>query len=140
MRYFQQFDETDCGAACLAMIASHFGIMLQIASIRNDAGTDVDGTNLKGLIKAAEQYNLKARAVKGEHKAITSAIRTPFIAHLKIEFDEIHWTYHYVVVKHIGKKKIEIWDPRIHFKKRKKLVMKNFLNGGLVMLCFLSQM
>ena len=50
MRYYQQFDETDCGAACLAMIASYFGCHLNVSEIRKHAGTDTDGTNLKGLI------------------------------------------------------------------------------------------
>ena len=47
------------------------------------------------------------------------------IAHLKREFDEIHWTYHYVVVKHIGKKKIEIWDPD-PLQKKKKISYEEF--------------
>ena len=35
MKYIQQLDMTDCGAACLAMIASHYGSRLSIADIRN---------------------------------------------------------------------------------------------------------
>ena len=45
MKYRQQFDETDCGAACLAMIASHFEQQLSVAQIRDISGTDTDGTN-----------------------------------------------------------------------------------------------
>ena len=105
MKYFQQFDEADCGAACLAMIASHFGNKLNTAKIRQDAGTSIDGTNLKGLIIAAQKYGLKAKAVKANIKELNKKIPTPFIAHLKIQFDEIHWTYHYVVIKQITKKK-----------------------------------
>ena len=64
MRYYQQFDESDCGAACFAMIASSYGKNLNIAKIREIAGTDLDGTNLKGLLQAAKTYNLKGKAVK----------------------------------------------------------------------------
>ncbi len=42
MKYIQQLDMSDCGAACLAMIASHYGITLSIADIRNAAGTDLN--------------------------------------------------------------------------------------------------
>ena len=125
MKYRQQFDETDCGAACLAMIASHFGQVLSVAQIRDISGTDTDGTNLKGIIKAASNYGLKATALKGDKNSISEKLPIPFIAHLKIEFDDIHWTYHYVVVKHIGKKKIEIWDPD-PLQKKKKISYEEF--------------
>lgn len=86
MKYFQQFDETDCGAACLAMIASHFGQHLSVAKIRNISGTDTEGTNLNGIIKAANNYGLKANAVKGEKEAISENLATPFIVHLRIPY------------------------------------------------------
>ena len=71
MRYYQQFDETDCGAACLAMIASYFGCHLNVSEIRKHAGTDTDGTNLKGLINAAKFYGLKGKALKGNNDVIS---------------------------------------------------------------------
>ena len=40
MHYRQQLDSSDCGAACLAMVASYFGQTLNIAEIRKKAGTD----------------------------------------------------------------------------------------------------
>ena len=125
MKYRQQFDETDCGAACLAMIASHFEQQLSVAQIRDISGTDTDGTDLKGIIRAASNYGLKATALKGDKNSISEKLPIPFIAHLKIEFDDIHWTYHYVVVKHIGKKKIEIWDPD-PLQKKKKISYEEF--------------
>ena len=111
MKYYQQFDESDCGAACLAMIASGFGNYLSVAEIRKNAGTDTDGTNLQGLSDAAEKYKLKAKAVINSTKTIVKEIPVPFIAHLKIIFEDGNWTYHYVVVTKIGQKKIRIWDP-----------------------------
>ena len=91
MTYRQQFDESDCGAACLAMIASSFGRQLSIAEIRKSAGTDTEGTNFKGLLKAAKQYNLKARGVKGEKTSINYELPVPFIAHMHINRDEDNW-------------------------------------------------
>lgn len=110
MKYYQQLDITDCGAACLAMIASHFGKELSISEIRSYAGTDVVGTNVKGLIQAAKEYGLSAKAVKGEEKAVTQELPTPFIVHLHIE-KEGNWIDHYAVVKRISKNTIELWDP-----------------------------
>ena len=119
MTYIQQLDITDCGAACLGMIASHFGRSLNITQIRQAAGTDVVGTNINGMITAAQSYGLKATAVKGVPSAITPKLDCPFIVHFHIVRDEENWVDHYVVVKRIGKKYIEIWDPDPLYKKQK---------------------
>lgn len=119
MKYFQQLDITDCGAACIAMIASHFGKNLNISEIRSYAGTDVIGTNLNGLIIASEKYGMKALPVKGTKEAINLDLQTPFIVHMHIERDDETWVEHYVVVKKIKKKKIEIWDPDPLYKKQR---------------------
>ena len=50
MRYRQQFYLTDCGAACLAMIASYFGKQISVAQVREFTKTDTEGTNLQGLV------------------------------------------------------------------------------------------
>ena len=49
MIYIQLLDITDCGAACIAMIASHYGSKLSISEIRSTAGTDIIGTNINGI-------------------------------------------------------------------------------------------
>ena len=116
MRYRQQYDSSDCGAACIAMVASHYGSMLNIAEIRQKAGTDTEGTNFQGMMDAAKIYNLRCRAVKGTSEAITSNLPVPFIAHINIDEN----ANHYVVVKKIGRKKIEIWNPDPLKKKEKK--------------------
>ena len=110
MKYRQQFDSSDCGAACLAMIASYFGASLNIAEIRHFAGTDPEGTNFKGMLDAANHYGMKARAVEGKKKAITKKLLVPFIAHFKLEENKGIGN-HYVVVRKIFKNKILIFDP-----------------------------
>lgn len=56
MTYYciKQHDVTDCGAACLATISKQYGLSLPISRIREAAGTDKQGTNLRGLVQAAE--------------------------------------------------------------------------------------
>ncbi len=109
MKYRQQYDSSDCGAACLAMIASFYGANLNIAEIRHYAGTDSDGTNFHGMVKASNHYGLKARAVEGNNESINTNIPTPFIAHMKTEKDKVG--NHYVVVRKIFNNKILIFDP-----------------------------
>ena len=48
----KQHDITDCGAACLASIASFYRLQIPLARIRQYAGTDRKGTNIFGLLEA----------------------------------------------------------------------------------------
>lgn len=54
----KQRDITDCGAACLASIAACYKLQLPVSRIRQYAGTDKRGTNVLGLIEAAEKLGL----------------------------------------------------------------------------------
>lgn len=67
MRYYciKQHDITDCGAACLATISKQNGYKTSISKIREAAGTDKQGTNVYGLIRAAEELGFSAKGVRG---------------------------------------------------------------------------
>lgn len=125
MKYRQQYDSSDCGAACLAMIASFYGANLNIAEIRHYAGTDSDGTNFHGMLLAANHYGLKARAVEGNNESINTNIPTPFIAHMKKDNEEAG--NHYVVVRKIFNNKILLFDPD-KTKKKHLITYAQFFN------------
>lgn len=109
MKYYciRQHDITDCGAACLATISKQYGLNLSISKIREVAGTDKQGTNVYGMIKAAEQLGFTAKGVKGNQEAFFSEFPLPAIAHVVVDGSLLH----YVVVHKITKKKIIIADP-----------------------------
>jgi ATP-binding cassette subfamily B protein len=119
-------DETDCAAACLAMVSSHYHVKKSITFIREIAGTDTKGTNLFGLVKAAKELGFSAHALKGEKSALTKDLPFPFIAHIAYP-DNGFTLVHYVVVKSIKKETIEIWDPNEN-KKKYKLSIEDFCN------------
>lgn len=102
----KQRDITDCGAACLASVAAHFKLMLPVARIRQIAGTDQKGTNVLGMIKAAEELGFEAKGVKGNANSI-SKIPLPAIAHLVVKES----LQHYVVIYSVEKDSIEYMDP-----------------------------
>ena len=56
-----QHDITDCGAACIATIRKQNGYKISITRIREVAGTDKQGTNVYGVIKAAEHFGFSAK-------------------------------------------------------------------------------
>jgi len=112
MRYHQHLGVNDCGPACLAIIASHYKLYIRTAEIRKLCKTDAMGTNLIGLITAAEKLGFTAQAFKGEisDSTLNSKLLFPFIAHIKMTYLGNIYD-HFVVIKSISKTKVEIWDP-----------------------------
>ena len=66
----KQHDMRDCGAACLASIAAHYHYGISIARVRQYASTDKYGTNVLGLIRAAEKLGFEAKGVRGNVDAL----------------------------------------------------------------------
>lgn len=105
----KQHDISDCGAACIASVTSHYGLHYPIARIRQYAYTDKQGTNILGLVEAAEKLNFAAKGVKATKEAlIENMIPLPAIAHVYIE--DKKW-YHYVVIYKANNKKVTYMDP-----------------------------
>ena len=104
----KQFDITDCGAACLASVCAYYGLQFPIARIRQYAFTDQKGTNILGLIEAANKLGLSAKGVRAKFEALY-IVPKPVIAHV-IVHEQLQ---HFVVIYKVEKKKeyIEYMDP-----------------------------
>lgn len=98
----------DCGAACLMSVSAHYQLHIPISKIRQYANTDQKGTNVLGLIEAAEKLGFIAKGVKGDYDALLK-IPTPAIAHLKLKKYNL---LHYVVVLKANEQQIDIMDPQ----------------------------
>lgn len=104
-----QRDITDCGAACLASVASHYKLEMPVARIRQIAGTDTKGTNVLGMVNAAEQLGFSAKGVKGNQDSL-GKIPLPTIAHIIVERDKLQ-LHHYVVLYKVNDKQLTYMDP-----------------------------
>jgi len=102
----KQRDITDCGAACLASIAANYKLNLPVAKIRQLANTDKKGTNVLGLIEAANKLGFEAKGVKGTLDSLNK-IPLPAITHLVIK-QQLH---HYVVIYKVTNTYIQLMDP-----------------------------
>lgn len=102
----KQRDITDCGAACLASVAANYDLNLPVARIRQLASTDKKGTNVLGMVEAAEKLGFEAKGVKGSFDSLFK-IPTPAIAHVVVK-EVLH---HFVVVYKVTDKYIEVMDP-----------------------------
>lgn len=104
----KQFDETDCGAACIATVAKQYGLKVPVTQIRRIAGTDIHGTNALGLIKAANELCFTAKGIRITPEQLMEAddLPVPMIAHVTKEN-----LFHYVVIHEITQKRIIVADP-----------------------------
>lgn len=110
----KQHDITDCGAACLASVAAFYKLQLPIARIRQYASTDKKGTNVLGMIEAAQQLGFQAKGVRGNLESLNK-IPKPAIAHVIVR-ETLH---HFVVIFDVSSTHISIMDPgdgRMHKK------------------------
>ncbi|HFK5552205.1 TPA: peptidase domain-containing ABC transporter [Elizabethkingia anophelis] len=102
----KQHDIKDCGAACLASVAAHYGLKMPIAKIRQICHTDTRGTNVLGMVQGLEKMGFNAKGVKGGADALPE-IPLPAIAHIIVQ-GQLH---HYVVIYSVKKDKITVMDP-----------------------------
>lgn len=99
-----QTEMTECGLACLAMVARFHGHDVDLNSLREKYLLSMRGTSLKQIIKIAGELSLSPRALRVDldqlHKLATPAI--------------LHWDLnHFVVLKRVRGDRVEIHDPGI---------------------------
>lgn len=102
-----QHSEEDCGAACLASIAKHYGRTFTLNHIREAVGTGQLGTTLLGLKRGAETLGFNARPVQTSPELLNRMKEAPLPA-------IIHWQGHHWVVLYGNKgKKCVVADPAV---------------------------
>lgn len=110
----KQQDITDCGAACLASVSAYYGLQFPIARIRQYAYTDKKGTNILGMVGAANKLGFSAKGVRAQFEAL-KIVPQPAIAHIVVK--EV--LQHFVVIYKVTDDYVEYMDPgdgRIHKK------------------------
>lgn len=106
--YRQQVDMRDCGVASLAMIFGYYGSYYSLATLREKAKTNLEGTTALGLVKVAEELGFETQAIQADMTLFDEPdIPYPFIAHVLKEGKLLH----YYVVTGADKQFIHIADP-----------------------------
>ena len=97
-----QTESAECGLACLAMVASYHGHVVDLNTLRRDFPITLRGIDLVALIAMAERLKFISNPVRLEMEEL-SQLQRPAI---------LHWDLnHFVVLKDIQAKYIEIHDP-----------------------------
>ena len=109
-----QHDAMDCGPACVAMIAKHYGREYPIDYLREYSYITREGVSLGGLSEAATTIGFDSMSVRTEYENLISEHPLPCI---------LYWqNRHFVVLYSIkanlinGKKFFKIADPAVGYR------------------------
>ncbi|MDU1060353.1 MAG: peptidase domain-containing ABC transporter [Leclercia adecarboxylata] len=115
-----QSEASECGVACLAMVAGHYGLNIDLFTFRERFGSSAQGVTLLSLSHIAERAGLKSRAL---------ALDLDEIKQLKLPC-VIHWGMnHYVVLTKVRKSSFVIHDPAMGKRVIGLQEMSNFFTG-----------
>lgn len=102
VRLIRQTEVSECGLACLAMIANFHGLSIDLGSLRRRFEPSMRGAALKSLIGIADMMGLSPRAVKLPLSDLSN-LNMPAI---------LHWDMnHYVVLERVKSGKALIHNP-----------------------------
>ena len=105
--FYRQADSRDCGAACLRMIAKHYGKSYSLNTLREYSFISREGSSLMGISDAAEKIGFHTTGLKTSLEYLRERVTFPCV---------LHWNQnHYVVLYRIQRKRAEniyhIADP-----------------------------
>lgn len=100
----RQSEATECGLACLAMIAGYHGFETDIATLRRKFSVSLKGVTLKGLINIADKMMFLTRALRVDISHLGQVV-LPAI---------IHWDMsHFVVLNSWSSGTAVVLDPAL---------------------------
>jgi ATP-binding cassette subfamily B protein len=99
--HFKQYDQMDCGAACMAMTSHAYGRKINIPVWRSIVHVTREGASMLAIKRGASFVGFDAIGVMTGYKAMKD-FRTPFIALM---------SYHYVVVYEVTDTQVKVADP-----------------------------
>lgn len=98
-----QMEALECGAASLAMVLAYYKKWIPLEQVRVDCGVSRDGSNLKNVFRAAENYGMEVHGYRMEVDALKNTGTYPCI---------VHWNFnHFVVLDGFKGNKAVLNDP-----------------------------
>jgi len=104
MRGVVQTEASECGLACLAMVAAHHGLEIGMPEMRRRFPMSLKGLRLSQVIDIAGKLGLHGRALRLELEGL-SRLDTPAI---------LHWDLnHFVVLESVRRDSVVVLDPAL---------------------------
>lgn len=99
-----QGEISECGLACVCMIANYHGYTVDMRTLRQSYPTSLKGATLANLIDISKGLELISRPLSLELSEIGD-LHLPCI---------LHWDFnHFVVLKKVGRDKVQLLDPAV---------------------------
>lgn len=130
IKCIKQIDPKECGPVCMAMISDYYGFRVSVSKLREYGGTDLQGTNIKGIIKIGEYLGLDVKGVRAESPTALFKIELPAIAHIITT----EGMTHFIIIEKIKNNKIHIVDPAKGKKKEKLEDFVKYWTGILLLI------
>lgn len=125
--FYPQFDEMDCGPACLQMIASFFGKEYSLRYLREQCYLTKDGVSLLGISQAAETIGIESISVKLGMDTLLKEKFVPIVLH----WNENHFVVLYQIKKTWrGQYLFKIADPRYGLITLTQTIFEQSWTGG----------
>ena len=115
-----QSEASECGIACLAMIAGYYGLSIDLFNFRQRFGSPSQGVSLLSLSLTAQRAGLQNRALTLDLDEIKQ-LKLPCV---------LHWGMnHYVVLTNVKKSSFIVHDPALGKRVIGMQEMSNFFTG-----------
>lgn len=101
---YLQSENSECGLACLAMIASYWGLQINLMQLRHKYSFSLRGASLKNIIHIANELKFSCRPLKLELGQLEN-LQCPCILHWDLD--------HFVVLKKVRGNIVHIHDPAL---------------------------
>lgn len=109
--FTRQFDQTDCGIACLLSITRYHGGNASRERLREQSGTSIQGTSLLGLFQTAQALGFQAEGLEAEGVHNLSEVTEPAILHVVLEERLQHYVVYYPTPGDAQTNTYQIGDP-----------------------------
>lgn len=102
--YVQQFEATECGAACLTMLLRYYGKYVRLDEVRDEIGIGRDGASAFSILKVARRHGLRGRGVRIEVEDLIYLDKGAIL----------HWYFnHFVIFERFRRGRVDIVDPAV---------------------------
>ena len=109
MKTILQTEASECGLACLAMVADHFGYHCDLSDLRRRFAVSLKGATMSQLVRHAATLELSARPLSLELEEVPD-LQRPCILHWDLK--------HFVILKMVHKSlgraiSVTVIDPAV---------------------------